>query len=180
MVGVDPKAQDVALARRTAEAGLPLRYLSCRFDELPISGERYDAVIFNRSLHHLDLAELEDAVARSASLLRRGGVLLANEFAIDGIDARWLAWLGEPVSGRVREWKRDHSDFLTLEPMRAALRGRFEEKAFLKVPYLFVARANALAGDEISDVRPIKEEEMRRLADDGWPAVGFRWTGHRR
>jgi SAM-dependent methyltransferase len=56
-----------------------------------LEAEPFDAILFTRSLHHID--PLEAAVVRAQRLLVPGGVLLADEFAWDEVDRATAAWL---------------------------------------------------------------------------------------
>lgn len=67
----DPRALDWAL-RQPAAPGLSLRRISSR--ELAVAGERFDVVMSNHVLHHLDGREIGELLADSERLTAGGGV----------------------------------------------------------------------------------------------------------
>lgn len=67
----DPRALDWALSQ-PPQAGLVLRRVSST--ELALAGERFDVVLSNHVLHHLDGAALGALLADSERLARDGGV----------------------------------------------------------------------------------------------------------
>jgi SAM-dependent methyltransferase len=78
-----------ASARACEEArtlGVPAQQI----DFFDYRGGPFDAVLFTRSLHHLD--PLPAAVEHTRGLLREAGVLVCDEFALDAVDAPTAAW----------------------------------------------------------------------------------------
>src|SRR5687767_2785285 len=76
-----------------------------RFEELPERG-RFDAVVANRSLHHI--ADLGAAVDKIARLLEPGGGLVLDEFGWDRLDEATAVWLHERgMPGEVERWRED-------------------------------------------------------------------------
>jgi SAM-dependent methyltransferase len=59
-------------------------------DFLAFEAEPFDALLFTRSLHHI--SPLEAGLAKIRSLLRPGGLVVADEFVHDEIDAVTAAW----------------------------------------------------------------------------------------
>jgi len=59
-------------------------------DFLAFEAEPFDALLFTRSLHHI--SPLEAGLAKIRALLRPGGLVVADEFAHDEIDAVTAAW----------------------------------------------------------------------------------------
>ncbi|RPH66755.1 MAG: class I SAM-dependent methyltransferase [Myxococcaceae bacterium] len=59
-------------------------------DFLAFEAAPFDAVLFTRSLHHI--VPLEAGIAKIRSLVRPGGLLVADEFAHEEIDAATAAW----------------------------------------------------------------------------------------
>jgi SAM-dependent methyltransferase len=59
-------------------------------DFLAFEAAPFDAVLFTRSLHHI--APLEAGIAKIRALVRPGGLLVADEFAHEEIDAATAAW----------------------------------------------------------------------------------------
>ena len=86
--GVQLTAIDVS-EEQVAEAqarGVPARVS----DFLTFKAPPFDAVLFTRSLHHL--APLQAGIAKIRALVRPGGLVVADEFAHDEIDAFTAAW----------------------------------------------------------------------------------------
>ena len=59
-------------------------------DFLSFEGPPFDALLFTRSLHHI--APLEVGLSKIRTLVRPGGLVVADEFAHDEIDAFTAAW----------------------------------------------------------------------------------------
>ena len=83
LTAIDVSEEQVAEARAR---GIP----AIVSDFLALDGRPFDAVLFTRSLHHI--APLEAGIAKIRSLVRRGGLVVADEFAHDEIDASTAAW----------------------------------------------------------------------------------------
>src|SRR5262249_28684049 len=83
LTAIDVSEEQVLAARRK---GVP----AIQSDFLSFEGQGFDVVLFTRSLHHI--WPLEDAIRKIRSLLRPGGLILADEFAVDEIDAPTAAW----------------------------------------------------------------------------------------
>ena len=83
LTAIDVSEDQVAEARAR---GVP----AIASDFLSFEGAPFDAVLFTRSLHHI--APLEAGITKIRTLVRPGGLLLADEFAHDEIDAATAAW----------------------------------------------------------------------------------------
>jgi SAM-dependent methyltransferase len=83
VTAIDASEEQVLVAR---EHGVP----AIVSDFLSFDGERFDALLFTRSLHHV--SPLEEAMQRIRSLLEPGGLLLADEFAHEEMNAATAAW----------------------------------------------------------------------------------------
>jgi len=136
VVGIDPAAPEGDLFRRLT------------LDDLD-EAERYDAVVAAFSLHHI--RDLDGALEKIATLLEPGGMLAVDEFAWDLLDEPTLDWFWEQQRALAAaakepapatreelraEWDADHLGLHGDEALRRALSGRFEERAFVPVPYL--------------------------------------------
>jgi SAM-dependent methyltransferase len=140
VTAIKPEAPDGPIFRRV------------RLEEFSDAGG-FDAVVASTSLHHV--ADLEGAVDRLAELLRRGGLLVLEEFVrerLAGPTAHWfhgqrlaLAALGREdatVPADFEDWQRElaaHYDehvhpFAEIE---AALARRFAEREREWIPYLY-------------------------------------------
>jgi SAM-dependent methyltransferase len=120
---------------------------------------KVDAVIFNRSLHHLN--PLDGAVDHAASFLSGTGAILVEDFAFADTDVETVDWFRELVARTARTggldldnlprcfatdvlregsqaWHHDHAETLhTADAMATALRARFESVSIDAVPYLY-------------------------------------------
>lgn len=80
-IDVDAEAVEAAQA-----AGVD----AARVDFFELGGDRFDALLFTRSFHHL--SPLSAAIAQTRALLAPGGTLVLDEFAHDEIDLTSAAW----------------------------------------------------------------------------------------
>lgn len=83
LIAIDASEEQVAEARARGVPAIVSDFLA--FESPP-----FDAVLFTRSLHHI--APLEAGIARIRALVRPGGLVVADEFAHDEIDASTAAW----------------------------------------------------------------------------------------
>lgn len=138
----------------------------------------FDAVIANRSLHHIH--ELASAVAKLSSLLRPGGQAIVAEHAWERMDERTARWFAErhaeahPGAARrsVEEWMesraREHAGLHGYQALRGELDEHFRERVFAWTPYLH------------SELPGVAEEDEARLIERGeLAATGFRYVGER-
>jgi len=159
-LGVDPDAPEGGRYRRT------------RFEAL--DEERFDAVVGERVLHHVDpLGPALDKLARIAP------VLILEEFAWEQIDEptrdwyqsqhRTLVAAGVEPSGPAdwARWQDAHVDLHRSDVLRRELAARFEERRFEWRPYLY----RWLCG-------PATESLEETLIGVGAiRPLGFRWVG---
>jgi SAM-dependent methyltransferase len=140
--------------------------------------EPFDAVIANRSLHHI--ADLPGALDKIASLLRPGGRLILSEHACDRLDTATAHWylqhraktdLNAPgsVDACLAAWQVDHADLHGYEAMHHELGRRFAERVLEWTPYLYGELAGAVT--EHDERAVIESGEIR--------AMGFRYVGER-
>lgn len=148
IVGVEHSADEAEAARAR---GLDVRTA----DFVTFRDEPFDAVLFTRSLHHIP--ELTEAVARSASLLKPGGLLVAEEFDVEHVDRETAAWFyrveallvaakaipeghDAGASDPLARWELDHREHGLLHAgaaLIAAVAGRFELAPVDRPCYLF-------------------------------------------
>lgn len=83
LTAIDASEEQVAEARARGVPAIVSDFLA--FEAPP-----FDAVLFTRSLHHI--APLEAGIAKIRALVRPGGLVVADEFAHDEIDASTAAW----------------------------------------------------------------------------------------
>jgi SAM-dependent methyltransferase len=142
--------------------------------------EPFDAVVANKSLHHIH--DLIAALEKIQGLLLPGGPLILNEFGweqMDSLTARWyVAHLRRPpgqapisAGDFLSRWIAEHEHFHTSVAMREALDTRFTLKVFEWVPYM--------ASGELE--RPeLVEDELSGIRAGTINAIGFRYVGTRR
>lgn len=118
-----------------------------------------DAIAFTRSLHHID--PLREAVRKAADVLAPNGLLLLEDFAVDGAEEatlNWFAGIARSEQGKTlidptahefvvsllgseppwTEWVRSHDhDLHTFEDMAGVIAERFEIRQTTFVPYFF-------------------------------------------
>ncbi len=142
--------------------------------------ELFDAVVANRSLHHI--VDLKGGIDKIHSLLAPSGRLILNEFAWDRMDHATAAW----YAGHVRkpgpkdasllpgafpgEWVAEHEGLHGFEAMRAEVERRFDEELFEWTPYI---AHYYLERDDL------EEEEKRLIKSGEIRAIGFRYVGVR-
>jgi SAM-dependent methyltransferase len=114
----------------------------------------FDALLFTRSLHHVH--PLTEALQRAWSLLRPGGLLIADEFACERMDhptAEWLYHLravleacgclcpeGAAPGGPLERWRAQHYHEPPLnegDAMSREIRERFATVSERPVAYLY-------------------------------------------
>jgi ubiquinone/menaquinone biosynthesis C-methylase UbiE len=79
--GIDLSPKMIAAARRDAETqGLAVDFRVGSITDLPYPGDSFDVVITNILYHHLDLAEMRQAVTQIARVLKPGGRYVSAEF----------------------------------------------------------------------------------------------------
>lgn len=165
-------------------------------------GAPFDALLFTRSLHHV--APLDRALDHAASLLSPGGLLVAEEFAVERVNhptARWWYDLEavlvaasvlsppDPALAAVRNplgrWRQEHAadpPLATGHAMLAGVRERFETGPAEEAPYLYrsvAARATAASGVADRVVRQVHEIEERLIRERDIAAAGLRIVGSR-
>jgi SAM-dependent methyltransferase len=138
----------------------------------------FDAVVANRSLHHIH--DLRAALEKIRSLLQPGGVLVLNEFAWDQMDEPTAAWYlsradeTKSEHGSLRpetfleRWNSEHDDLHTYPVMRDGLETHFRSQHFEWVPYISRYR---LERDDL------EAEEALLIERDRIQPIGFRYVG---
>lgn len=145
-----------------------------------------DAIIFTRSLHHIE--QLDPAVEAAAAALKPGGSLLVEEFAFDAPDEATIEWFVETcrseaglvlidygkdevmkglLSSRdpVAAWKASHDhDLHTIKAMTETVARHFGTGDVFEVPYLYRYLASVLPDDEeeaVDFLIHVRDEEAR-------------------
>lgn len=160
-LGVDPRAPEGPLFRRTT------------LEELE-DGDRFDAVVCGRVLHHI--RPLEPALDK---LARLAPLLVVDEFTVDAVDDAARDWYeGQhrllTAAGRSPKgppdlvaWRERHPALHTISTLRPALLERYDELVFEPRPYLY----RWLEG-------PASEAlEESLVAAGALRPIGWRWAG---
>ena len=140
----------------------------------------FDAVVASHSVHHV--RDLGQALDRIVALLLPAGVLVLDEQAWDLADEETLDWLynqrrtlaaaghgDAPASldALRAEWEAEHVGVHGFEVLRTEVDARFDERAFVRVPFL-----HRLLGGVATEVLE------QALVDAGAiQALAFRYAG---
>jgi SAM-dependent methyltransferase len=153
------------------------RFRRIRLEDLGEEDGPFDAVVAARALH--PIRDLDHALDLVRALLRPGGVLGVDELGWDLLDEPTLAWLYEQRRARGdapasleelrAEWEAGHLGIHGEAALLAGLRGRFEERAFERTPFLY--RLLGGRGAEVLEQSLVDAGAIRPL--------GFRWAGVR-
>lgn len=167
-----------------AVAAARARGVAARLGRFPdYRGGPFDAVLFTRSLHHI--WPLDAAVDGAARLLRRGGLVICEDFDLRRVGAAEAEWLfarrgggAQPMDGALAWWRHEHEHEPPLHRasgMARALGRRFRERGVERVPYLY-----RYVQDWRGATRAKRslERERRALASRRLRAVGWRFVGH--
>ena len=123
-----------------------------------VSTEPFDAIVFVRSLHHME--DLEAAVDKTVASLRPGGRVIVDDFAFVEVDEATTEWIRSVLrmlkaAGRVDApggtqasrlladgaplelWFEEHHDIHPAPAMEAALGRHYRIVAKTEAPYLY-------------------------------------------
>jgi ubiquinone/menaquinone biosynthesis C-methylase UbiE len=210
VIGIDLSADILEVAERskTAHPQPPgfgsLRYINTDVNTWQAPDDSVDAVIFNRSLHHM--SELQQTLVNVKRLLKGGGSIICQDYAYDRFDEQTACWLYQMqrllfLSGRYdadpaslpeeaasiealrTAWlKRASEHHLNrYEEMISALQGTFHEHFFAWAPYLFVYIGNGIRHAPPEQERGLltflKRMEQYLVDHGAIQAVGFRFVG---
>ena len=210
VTGIDLSADSIEVAKRSkvAHPDPPgfgrLRYLCTDVNTYQATDRSFDAVIFNRSLHHMH--DLQQTMATVKRLLKPEGRIICQDYAYDRFDARTAPWLYQIqrllfLSGHydtdpatlpseaasieaVRTaWLQQGSEhhLNPYEQMMSAFRRICHEHFFAWVPYLFVYIGNGIRYATPEQERELltflKRMEQYLIDHEAIQAVGFRCVG---
>jgi ubiquinone/menaquinone biosynthesis C-methylase UbiE len=210
VTGLDLSADIIEVAERS-KAAHPhppgfgsLRYICTDVNTWQASHASFDAVIFNRALHHM--SDLQQTMAKVKRHLKQGGRIICQDYAYDRFDERTACWLyqmqrllflsghydADPatmpseaasVEALRTAWLTRSSEhhLNRYEEMMSALRGTCHERYFAWVPYLFVYIGNGIrqvsAEQEREMLTFLKRMEQYLIEHGAIQAVGFRFVG---
>ncbi len=210
VTGLDLSADIIEVAERSKAAHPDppgfgsLRYLCTDVNTYQAADASFDAVIFNRALHHMN--DLQQTMAKVKRLLKQGGRIICQDYAYDRFDERTASWLYQ-MQRLLFLSRRYDADPATLpddaasiealrtlwlirssehrlnryEEMMSALRDAFHERFFAWVPYLFVYIGNGFRSVSAEQERELltflKGMEQYLIEHGAIQAVGFRFIG---
>ena len=158
----------------------------------------FDAVLFTRSLHHMQ--PIERALDRAREALAPEGILIAEEFAFDRVNVHTARWLYDLESVLVAagivapappehqaerrplaRWRLEHQHDPPLasgHDMLAAARERFDLKA-VEAPYLYRYLGERMTAEPTADrvLETVFELESRLIRERDIAAAGLRFAG---
>ena len=181
-----------------------LHYICADVNTWSLPEASFDAVIFNRALHHMN--DLQQTMAKVTRLLKQGGRIICQDYAYDHFDEKTASWLyqmqrllflsghydTDPATlpdeaasiGAMRTaWlTRSCEHHLNqYEEMMSALHGTCHEHYFAWVPYLFVYIGNGIRRVSAEQERELftflKRMEQYLIEQEALQAVGFRFVG---
>jgi len=192
--GLDVTALDQELAGQAPAVGV--RWVEADF--LTHDDRPFDAVLFTRSLHHID--PLDRAVEQAARLVVPGGLLLVDEFDREAADADTARWYyevqellaaaalypadrihGAPDADPRARWRGEHDHDPPLHTgteMLAAIADRFGGMKTRRGAYLYRTIASRLDPTDrgAAVAQRVHDAETRRLRAAALAPVGLRIT----
>jgi SAM-dependent methyltransferase len=189
--------RDPEAVRITRERGVS----AAAADFLDYRAAPFDAILFSRSLHHL--TPLGDTLDHARSLLVPGGLVIAEEFAIENVDretARWFfelrsvleaAGLLPPEEGAtlaasnpLERWYAEHAAEQPLhagEDMLVGLGSRLEMVRHAEAPYLYRYLCDHLESSDrgLRVAHWVFDLETLRIAERSLRAAGLRMVARR-
>ena len=163
--------------------------------------EPFDLALFSRSLHHIH--PLDRAIERVGKLLKPGGTLLVEDFAVEAIDSVTAAWRYEteallraaglpyapadgpdPDGDPLARWRREHESNPPVSDsaaMRRAVASAFSLETDTSVAYLYRYLVQPDARDDRSSAvgRQLFASETRLIAAGALRAIGLRLVARR-
>jgi SAM-dependent methyltransferase len=191
MLDIDPDAVEAARERG----------IDARVAQWPESlDERFEAVLFTRSLHHIN--PLDESVEAAVACLAPRGRVVVEDFAFEAVDQRTIAWFTGAIrllresgllpgynellndllatEGSLAAWQKYHDhDLHRAAAMEAELRRALSDVTIETAPYLFryLGAAMANAAERNGLVRSLAEQEGHLIADGKITALGWRLRG---
>jgi SAM-dependent methyltransferase len=195
VTGIDPSAEAAADCRAHGVYAIEGDFLS-----FP-APDPFDALLFTRSLHHIE--NPAQAAGHAHKLLKPGGRVVAEEFAVERMDndtARWFyelcslleaAGMMKPdpnqdplASSPLDRWFRDHEHDAPVhagEDMLVALGTRFELERVESAPYLFRYFCERIESSDRGArvAKWVFELESLRIVEPTLRPVGLRVVGRK-
>jgi 2-polyprenyl-3-methyl-5-hydroxy-6-metoxy-1,4-benzoquinol methylase len=195
VVAIDSDRDSIAAAQRLG--------VDARIATWPdFSDGQFDAVLFTRSLHHIQ--PLDESVGRAAKSLAEGGRIIVEDFAYDSVDEKTLRWFRSTIrfleaagvlivgdeflekilskTETLDAWQRNHEhDLHTAAEIGAQLEKMFGGLIRENAPYYFRYTAGAIAPSEKRDaiLQAFAEQEETLAADGSIVPLGRRFVAVR-
>jgi len=195
ITGIDRSPEAVRLAQERGVHAVAADYFEYRDGP-------FDAVLFSRSLHHL--APLVRALDHAHELLAPGGLILAEEFAIENVDHETARWFFEitdlletvglmplasdtvvAASNQLERWFEEHADDQPIhagEDMVIGMGARFELLSQERVPYLYRYISDRIEPSErgVRVARWVLDLESLRITNGSLRPAGLRLVAAKR
>ena len=127
VVAIDTDIAEVEIAKA--------RGVDARVATWPVFNDgEFDAVLFTRSLHHIE--PLDAAVAHAREVLRPAGRIIIEDFAPAEMSPRFLTWLREELSHIGQEWQQEPVH--PISDIQRAVASRFNIVHDTSVPYCYL------------------------------------------
>ena len=97
VLGIDPSAHAVQKANE-ANTYSNVEFAQTDFGDFEADGEKFDAIIFVASLHHMDMVS---ALTKAKSLLKKGGILIIVGLAKPASVIDWIVEAGRVIPSRI-------------------------------------------------------------------------------
>lgn len=193
VVAIDSDADAVETARQDGNEVMHADFLAFRAD-------RFDAIVFTRSLHHL--SPLTAAVEQARALLRSGGTIVIEDFAFDEMNQTTADWLHDELrklstdgvlntrdegfgaellseSGNLAVWKNHHDgkhQIHTATQITACVERIFQITKRSEAPYLYRYIAPMLPDDSsgFRILQAVLSRENSMIEHGAILAIGWR------
>lgn len=93
VLGIEPSASAIQKANE-ANICSNVEFVQTTFEGFEADGEKFDAIIFVASLHHMDM---ETALAKAKSMLEKGGILIVAGLAKPTSVIDWIVEAGRVI-----------------------------------------------------------------------------------
>jgi len=195
VVAIDSDRDSIAAARR-----LGVNACAATWPDFP--NGQFDAVLFTRSLHHIQ--PLPESIKHAADSLPEGGIILVEDFAYECVDEKTLRWFVGAIrlleatgsltvddeflnkvlskTGSLKAWRQNHEDQLhTPAEIHAQLEKVLGRVIRENAAYHFRYIANAITATDRRDaiIEAFAKQEETLAADGSIVALGRRFVAWR-
>jgi ubiquinone/menaquinone biosynthesis C-methylase UbiE len=171
-VGLDPRALSLQQSRDD-RAGTPaVRFIDGVAQSHPFPNASFDVVVFFNSLHHVPVEAMDGAVAETARVLRRGGLLYVQEPLTEGSAFELLRMVEDETA--VRDAAREAlaraagAGLVQIAVRQAVLAVRHADFQQLRSRTIAVEPARAAAFEEHTAALRERFERLGRPVEGGY------------